>query len=89
MSSSGNNHSELWPRLSVIDFLQSTESLQTDFPQDQPLPSLGVSDLDFVISAPQDYCSPANGARVTLYFDNADCVRTLPKKVTRSDAFVS
>lgn len=65
------------PRLSVMDFLTLTESMQTSFSPDYPVPGLGLSDLNFVINAPLDYCPPANGALATLYFDQNDCSRVL------------
>lgn len=67
------------PRLSVMDFLTLTESMQTSFSQDYPVPGLGLSDLNFVINAPLDYCPPANGALATLYFDQTNCSRALPE----------
>lgn len=66
-------------RFRVMDFLLFTESIQTSFSPDKPRPSLGESDLNFLINAPQDYCPAADGSLVTLYFDNADCSRMLPE----------
>lgn len=79
MSSSETNRPLYGPRLSVMDFFTFTESMQTCFSPDYPVPSLGQSDLNFVINAPLDYYPPACGALATLYFDQADCSRTLPE----------
>lgn len=78
MSPSEKIYPQFWPRLSVMDFLLFTESMQTGFSPDYPQPCLGASDLNFVINAPQGYCPQTTGALATLYFDNADCSRRLP-----------
>ena len=79
MSQSETNRPVCGPRLSVMDFLTFTESMQTTFSPDYPVSGLGLSDLNFLINAPLDYYPPANGAFATLYFDQADCSRALPE----------
>lgn len=78
MSQAETEHPLCWARLSVMDFCTFTESIQTSFSPDYPVPCLGKSDLNFVINAPQGYVHPTNGALATLYFDNANTSRTLP-----------
>lgn len=78
MSLSEPNHSSVGPRLSIMNFGSSTESLQTRFLPDPSGPCLGTSDLNFAINAPASYCPPTNGALATLFFDRDDCVRALP-----------
>lgn len=79
MSQSKTNRPACGPRLSVMDFLTFTESMQTTFSPGYPVSGLGLSDLNFLINAPLDYYPPANGALATLYFDQADCSRALPE----------
>ncbi|ABP81082.1 hypothetical protein [Stutzerimonas stutzeri] len=79
MSQSESDRLVYWPRISVMDFLTFTESMQTSFSPDYPLSGLGLSDLNFVINAPFDYYPPTNGALATLYFDQTDCSRALPE----------
>lgn len=79
MSQSEADRPVCGPRLSVMDFLTLTESMQTSFSPDYPVPGLGLSDLNFVINAPLDYCPPSNGALATLYFDQANFSRALPE----------
>lgn len=80
MSQAETEHPQYWTRLSVMDFCTFTESMQTSFSPDYPMPCLGESDLNFVINAPLGYCRPANDALAMLYFDNANTSRTLPEK---------
>lgn len=77
MSQSETNRQMHGPRLTVMDFFTFTESMQTSFSPDYPVSSLGLSDLNFVINAPLDYCPPESGALATLYFDQNDCSRVL------------
>ncbi len=79
MSQSETDRPVYWPRISVMDFLTFTESMQTSFSPDYPVPGLGLSDLNFVINAPLNYSSPTNGALATLYFDQTNCSRALPE----------
>lgn len=79
MSQAETEHPLYWTRLSVMDFCTFTESIQTSFSPDYPVPCLGESDLNFLINAPLGYCRPANDALATLYFDNANAPRTLPE----------
>ena len=79
MSQSETDRPACWPRISVMDFLTHTESMQTSLSPDYPVSGLGLSDLNFVINAPLDYSSPKNGALATLYFDQTDCSRELPE----------
>jgi len=58
MSQSESDRLVYWPRISVMDFLTFTESMQTSFSPDYPLSGLGLSDLNFVINAPFDYYPP-------------------------------
>jgi hypothetical protein len=62
-----------------MDFLTLTETMRTSFYPDNPVPSLGISDLNVAINAPLDYCPPSNVEVATLYFDLANCSRILPE----------
>ena len=79
MSQSKTNLPKYGPCFSVMDFFTFTETMQTSFYPDNPVPSFEISDLFCVINAPLDYYPPANGGLVTLYFDQTDCSRALPE----------
>lgn len=79
MSPLKTNLPKYGPCFSVMDFFTFTETMQTSFSPDNPVPSFEISDLLCVINAPLDYCLPENGGLVTLYFDQTDCSRALPE----------
>ena len=79
MSPLKTNLPKYGPCFSFMDFFTFTETMQTNFYPENPVPSFELSDLLFIINAPLDYYPPVDNKRATLYFDQPNCLRVLPE----------